>query len=141
MHRRHLVVASLAAAVLLSGCSSETPEDRERDARHAVESYVNALNSRDEGKLITVGGVPDDSRARREARDILAAKGGQELSITSVKINFDMGDSAGSAKLIAKSNSGKTVRDSFSVVKEDGKWHLSIFADRSAPSGKSTSSA
>jgi hypothetical protein len=140
MHRRCLVVASLAAAVLLSGCSSETPKDRERDARHAVESYVSALNSRDEGKLIAVGGVPDDSRARREAREILAAKGGQELSITNVKIDFDMGDSAGSAKIIAKSNSGKTMHDSFSVVKEDGEWHLSIFADRPAPSGKSTSS-
>ena len=139
MNRRHLVSVALAAT-LLSACDSGGAADSKEDARNAVESYVKALNDRDADQLIEVGGVPDDSRARREARRILADKGGRGLSITGVRIDLDMGPDAGSAKLSAEERSGKSVHDSFSVVREDGAWHLAVFTDRPAPSGKSTSS-
>ncbi|MEV8015377.1 hypothetical protein AB0O76_03265 [Streptomyces sp. NPDC086554] len=143
MDRRYLVSVALAAT-LLSACSSggdsDNAVDSKEEARNAVESYVKALNARDADQLIEVGGVPDDSRARREARKILADKGGRGLSITGVQIDLDMGPDAGSAKLAAEEKSGKSMHDSFSVVREDGSWHLAIFTDRPAPSDKSTSS-
>ncbi|MFI6949408.1 hypothetical protein [Streptomyces sp. NPDC050422] len=143
MHRRQFVTAALAA-ILLTGCGggegSDNSEEAKKGARTAVESYVDALNSRDADHLIRVGGVPDDARARREAAQILADKGGRGLSITEVRIDLDMGPDTGSAKLTAKENSGKTTRDAFSVVRTHGTWHLVVFTDRPVPSGKPTSS-
>ncbi|MEU0634269.1 hypothetical protein [Streptomyces sp. NPDC005989] len=143
MHRRRLVITILAA-LLLSACdsdkSSDSAEEGKKGARNAVKSYVDALNSRNADHLIEVGGVPDDSRARREAGRILADKGGRGLSITEIQIDLDMGPDAGSAKLTAKEKSGGTTQDSFSVVRVDGTWHLTIFTDRPVPSGKATSS-
>ncbi|MEE1771953.1 hypothetical protein PUR34_28310 [Streptomyces sp. JV185] len=143
MQRRQLVTA-ISAALLLSACGSsngsDSVEEAKKGARNAVESYVDALNSRDADHLIEVGGVPDDPRARREAGRILADKGGRGLSITQVQIDLDMGPEAGSAKLTAKEKSGRTTQDSFSVVRVHGTWHLTVFTDRPVPSGKSTSS-
>ncbi|WP_146610442.1 MULTISPECIES: hypothetical protein [unclassified Streptomyces] len=142
-HRRQLTITALAA-ILLTACGSGGDSDSaaaaKKGARAAVESYVDALNSRDADHLIRVGGVPDDARARHEATRILADKGGRGLSITEIRIDLDMGPDAGSAKLTAQTNSGRTTRDTFSVVKTHGTWHLVVFADRPVPSDKSTSS-
>ncbi|GAA3103091.1 hypothetical protein ACFQ0X_30440 [Streptomyces rectiviolaceus] len=111
MDRRYLASVALAVALLSacgSGGDSESAADSEEGARNAVESYVKALNARDADQLIEVGGVPDDPRARREARQILADKGGRGLSITGVQIDLDMGPDAGSAKLAAEEKSGKS---------------------------------
>ncbi|WUS98647.1 hypothetical protein OHA46_19105 [Streptomyces sp. NBC_00708] len=142
-HRRQLITAALTAILLTacgSGEDSDSADEAKKGARAAVESYVDALNSRDTDHLIRVGGVPDDARARHEAAQILADKGGRGLSITEIQIDLDMGPDTGSAKLTAKAHSGRTTRDTFSVVKTHGAWHLVVFADRPAPSDKSTSS-
>lgn len=148
MLRRRLtppVIALAAATALLTACGSgedsESPEDARRNARTAVESYVKALNARDEDRLIEVGGVPDDPRARREARRILADKGGRGLSVTEIRISLDMGPDVASAQLTTEERSDKKARDSFSVVRENGTWHLTVFTDRPPPPGKPTSSA
>ncbi|MFD5702147.1 hypothetical protein [Streptomyces lasiicapitis] len=101
---------------------------------------MKALNSRDAAGLIKVGGVPDDSRSRREARQILVDKGGRGLSIVDVQVDFDMGPKVGSAKLTAKEKSGKDMRDTFTVMREDGAWQLVVFTDRPGSSGKQTAS-
>lgn len=143
MGRRHMVAVALAVG-LLSSCGTDEETDRPGDspsgARSAVESYVKALNARDTSGLIEAGGVPDDSRSRREARRILADKGGRGLSIVDVRIDFDMGPDVGSAKLTAQEKSGKDVRDVFSVQRDKGAWHLAIFTDRPMEPGKSPAS-
>ncbi|MGW6058115.1 hypothetical protein [Streptomyces sp. NPDC055189] len=139
MHRRYPVGVALAA-MSLSACGTEESTARaEEGARTAVESYVEALNTRDADRLIEVGGVPDDARARREARRMLEDRGGRQLSITDVRVDLDMGPDVGSAKLAAEEKSGKQLSDTFTVVRRDGTWHLTVFTDRPAASDKPTS--
>ncbi|MFD9880575.1 hypothetical protein ACFWZT_03790 [Streptomyces alboflavus] len=148
MDRRTFVVVALAVG-LVSGCGAEAAEeegrsgDSERGARGAVETYVRALNARDADALMKVGGVPDDARARREARRIIADKGGRELSIVDVRVEIDMGPDVGSARLRAREGAGKgagnEVRDVFTVVRREGEWYVVVFIDRPSPPGKTAS--
>ncbi|MFD4632346.1 hypothetical protein ACFVYR_30650 [Streptomyces sp. NPDC058284] len=132
------------AVMLLSACSPEgssgSAADGKDGARSVVDSYVAALNGRDTGRLIEVGGVPDDHRARREAHRILTAKGGRGFSVAAVRIDLDMGPDVGSAKVAMRDRSGKKMNDSFSVVREGGRWHLVVFTDRPTPADKPSSS-
>ncbi|WP_409057464.1 hypothetical protein [Streptomyces sp. SYP-A7185] len=101
---------------------------------------MTALNTRDADRLIDVGGVPDDARARDEARRILADKGGRGLSVKKIDIDLDMGPDVGSVKLTAQEKSGKNTRETFSVVKRNGTWHLTLFTDRPTSPDKPSSS-
>ncbi|MEV6752332.1 hypothetical protein [Streptomyces sp. NPDC051214] len=139
------LAATLAAAALLTACDSTATASGDtttlkQAARTAVKSYVEALNTRDADHLIEVGGVPDDSRARNEARRILADKGGRDLSVTKIQVDLDMGPDVGSAELTAQEKSGKSVHDTFSMVRTNGAWHLTIFTDRPTAPDKPTSS-
>ncbi|MFT2017359.1 hypothetical protein ACMA1D_16180 [Streptomyces sp. 796.1] len=148
MRWRYVVVTALVATGL-TGCAgdptrpaggSDDPADGVRGARHAVESYVAALNARDADRLIEVGGVPDDRRARREAGRILAATGGRELSVVDVRISFDMGPDVASAKLTAEDGAGAPLHETFTVLRTGDGWHVIAFADRPAPPGKQPAS-
>ncbi|WP_371529425.1 hypothetical protein OG302_28780 [Streptomyces sp. NBC_01283] len=148
MTRRHSAASAALTAALLSpflaACGSgdsTTTSASKQGARKAVESYVTALNTRDANRLIEVGGVPNDARARNEARRILADKGGRELSVKKIQIDLDMGPDTGSAKLTAQEKSGRNTHDTFSVLKKNGTWHLTLFTDRPPPPGKPTSEA
>ncbi|MFD6322757.1 hypothetical protein ACFWOL_07735 [Streptomyces sp. NPDC058442] len=152
MQRRRLlaVAAALAAA---SGCSprngeappagsapsSSVPASPD-GAREAVEAYVQALNSRSSGGLISVGGVKDEKWSRQEAEQILADRGGQGWKIKDVQIQYDMGPDVGSARFLAEDETGKPLRDAFTVVREKDTWHLVIFTDQPAVPGKESSS-
>ncbi|WP_406252502.1 hypothetical protein OH786_13355 [Streptomyces atratus] len=105
-----------------------------------MESYVRALNSRSVPDLMKVGDVPDEDWSRREAARILAADGGKDLKITDVRIDYDISPDTGSAELTATGRTGTTLRDTFTVIRTAGAWHLVIFEDRPLPPGKESSS-
>ncbi|MEV8428295.1 hypothetical protein [Streptomyces chartreusis] len=103
-------------------------------------AYVNALNSRSADGLIEVGGVKDEKWSRNEAEQILADKGGRGWKIKDVQVEHDMGPDTGSARLMAEDNAGKPMRDTFTVTREKGAWHLAVFTQQPAESGKESAS-
>ncbi|MEU7467238.1 hypothetical protein AB0A94_01520 [Streptomyces sp. NPDC044984] len=139
MQRRRLLAVA-AALVVASGCSSQNDESPPADgAREAVESYVRALNSRSAAGLISVGGVEDEEWSRQEAERILADRGGRGWKVKDVRIQHDMGPDVGSARLLAEDKTGKPLQDTFTVIREKGAWHLTVFTDQPAEPGKESS--
>ncbi|MEU0653307.1 hypothetical protein ACWEV9_02185 [Streptomyces albogriseolus] len=148
MQRRRLLAVA-AALVVASGCSSQSNEappsvsapsssasEASDGAREAVEAYVRALNSRSATELISVGGVEDEEWSRQEAERILADRGGRGWKIKDVRIQHDMGPDVGSARLLAEDRAGKPLRDTFTVTREKGAWHLTVFTGQPAEPGK-----
>ncbi len=148
MQRRRLLAVA-AALVVASGCSNQSNEaqpsvsapsssasEASDGAREAVEAYVRALNSRSATELISVGGVEDEEWSRREAERILADRGGRGWKIKDVRIQHDMGPDVGSARLLAEDRAGKSLRDTFTVTREKGTWHLTVFTGQPAEPGK-----
>ncbi|MFF2651549.1 hypothetical protein [Streptomyces sp. NPDC058045] len=151
MKRRRLlaVPAVLAALVVASGCSS--PDDKDDKAapsrsaspdgaRDAVRAYVDALNSRSATDLINVGGVKDAEWSRREAARILTDRGGRGWKIKDVQIEHDMGPDTGSARLVAEDKTGKPMRDTFTVTRQKGTWHIVVFTHQPTEPGKEPAS-
>ncbi len=150
MERRHLlaVPAALAALAFAVGCSSADDEAKSSSpsppsasatsdgAHEAVVAYVNALNSRSTAGLIEVGGVKDEKGSRHEAEQILADRGGRGWKIKDVQVEHDMGPDTGSARLMAEDKAGKHLRDTFTVTREKGTWHVVVFTQQPAESGK-----
>ncbi|WTB82231.1 hypothetical protein OIE99_13195 [Streptomyces cellulosae] len=148
MQRRRLLAVA-AALVVASGCSSQDDEappsvsapsssasESSDGAREAVEAYVRALNSRSATELISVGGVEDREWSRQEAERILADRGGRGWEIKDVRIQHDMGPDVGSARLLAEDRAGESLRDTFTVTREKGAWHLTVFTGQPAEPGK-----
>ncbi|MFE7277483.1 hypothetical protein [Streptomyces sp. NPDC057623] len=151
MERRHLlaVPAALAALAFAAGCSSGDDEAKSSSpsasassdgARDAVVAYVDALNSRSAAGLIAVGGVKDEKWSRQEAEQILADKGGRGWKIKDMQVEHDMGPDTGSARLTAEDKAGKAMQDTFTVMREKGTWHLAVFTQQPAESGKDSAS-
>ncbi|MEU3958775.1 hypothetical protein AB0F42_02885 [Streptomyces buecherae] len=149
--RRRRLVSVVVAVGLAAGCGSDEGPDRSeaahgveangvRGARNAVQAYVRALNSRDIAGLIKVGGVPDDFRARREARRIMAEKGDRGLSIVDTRIEITMGPDVGSVELVVRERSGREARDTRTVVREKSRWKVVVFVDRPSSPDKPSSS-
>ncbi|MEV3954905.1 hypothetical protein [Streptomyces albogriseolus] len=141
--QRRRLLAVAAALVVASGCSSQDDEapsssasESYDGAREAVEAYVRALNSRSVTGLISVGGVEDAEWSRQEAERILADRGGRGWKIKDVRIRRDMGPDVGSARLLAEDRAGKPLRDTFTVTREKGAWHLTVFTGQPAEPGK-----
>lgn len=143
MERRCLLALS-AAAVVAAGCS---PRDGEAGpaspassdgARQVVEAYVEALNSRSVAALMAVGGVEDEAWSREEAAQILAERGGRGWRVKDLWIDYDMGPDTGSARLVAGDGAGESLRDTFTVTRENGAWHLAVFTRQPAEPGKET---
>ncbi|MDX3631604.1 hypothetical protein PV728_15180 [Streptomyces europaeiscabiei] len=138
MQRRWLLGAVVAMTITAAGCTGDeqgTADDK--GARQAVKSYVDALNSRDATALMRIGGVPEDQRAKKEARQILAEKGGRDLRIVDLEVDYEFGPDVGSASLAAEAEAGEDLRETVTVMRESGAWHVVIFVDR--PSDKSSS--
>ncbi|KUL25462.1 hypothetical protein [Streptomyces regalis] len=91
--------------------------------------------------LIEVGGVKDEQWSRDEAEQILADRGGRGWKIKDVQVEHDMGPDTGSARLMAEDKAGKAMRDTFTVTREKGTWHLVVFTQQPAESGKESASA
>ncbi|NBE56697.1 hypothetical protein [Streptomyces boluensis] len=91
---------------------------------------MRALNERDAAALIEAGGVPSDRRARREAQEIIEERGGKGLRVQEVRVEHDFGPDVGSAKLHARTREGGDVRETLTVTRESGEWHVSIFRNR-----------
>ncbi|MCP9991204.1 hypothetical protein LUX09_12975 [Streptomyces albogriseolus] len=134
-----------AALVVASGCSSqddETPPaavpapSSSDGAREAVEAYVRALNSRSVTGLISVGGVEDAEWSRQEAERILADRGGRGWKVKDVRIRHDMGPDVGSARLLAEDETGEPLGDTFTVTREKGTWHLTVFSGQPGRAGQ-----
>ncbi|MEU6071683.1 MULTISPECIES: hypothetical protein [Streptomyces] len=151
MERRRLLaaVAVLPTLSVLPACTSgdsdtSRPPSSGRSssdgARRAVEAYVDALNKRSADALIAVGGVPDEQWSRHEAAQILDGKGGRGWTIKNVRIEYDISPDVGSARLEATDRGGTTMRDTFTVMREKGDWHLVVFAGAPAATDKPTSS-
>ncbi|MFF4148651.1 hypothetical protein ACFYZU_00485 [Streptomyces sp. NPDC001651] len=149
MERRHLLTvpaALVAALTLASGCASGDDASKSPDrstssaspdgAREAVTAYVTALNSRSVDRLIDVGGVKDEKWSRQEAARILTERGGRGWQIKDIQIRHDMGPDTGSARLRAEDKAGKALRDTFTVTREQGAWHLVVFTHQPGESGK-----
>ncbi|MCF2535660.1 MULTISPECIES: hypothetical protein [Streptomyces] len=141
------VLTAVAALALLPGCASGDDQPASSSssasadgARAAVVAYVDALNSRSVARLIDVGGVADETWSRREAERILANRGGRGWRIEGVRVDLDMGPDTGSARLEAEDKAGRPLRDIFTVIREDGAWHLSFFTQQPAESDKESSS-
>ncbi|MCX5007715.1 hypothetical protein OHB05_34590 [Streptomyces sp. NBC_00638] len=140
------VPAVLAALAVGTGCSTQDDQAEPSrsaspgGARHAVEAYVDALNSRSATGLIEVGGVKDEGWSRKEAARILADRGGKDWKIKDVRIDYDMGPDTGSAKLLAEGKAGGSLRDTFTVTREKGVWHLAFFTHQPGMNGKESSS-
>lgn len=152
MERRRLLAVA-AALVVASGCSSHddaaTPSHSTSSssssassdgAREAVEAYVDALNSRSATDLIAIGGVNDEKWSRQEAAQILADRGGRGWNVKDVRIEHDMGPDTGSARLVAEDRAGKPMRDTFTVSRQKGTWHLVVFTHQPTEPGKEPAS-
>ncbi|MBL1083212.1 hypothetical protein JK359_14645 [Streptomyces actinomycinicus] len=135
MNPRHMAVAALAL-LALSGCAVEQgseeagpkPHSSPADgARRAVDAYLSALNTRSATGLIRTGGVQDAPWSRREAAKILADKGGRGWRVSSLEIDRDMGPDTGSARLSAEDEAGRFMKDTFTVTRDNGRWHLVLF--------------
>ncbi|QKW52011.1 hypothetical protein [Streptomyces buecherae] len=90
--------------------------------------------------MIKVGGVPDDFRSRREARQVMAEKGGRGLSIVRARIEITMGPDVGSVELAVRDRSGRDARDTLTVVREKSRWNVVVFVDRPSSPDKPRSS-
>ncbi|MGW3813277.1 hypothetical protein [Streptomyces sp. NPDC005046] len=143
------MTALAASAVLAFGTGCSTQDDQAEPsrsaspggARHAVEAYVDALNSRSATGLIEVGGVKDEGWSRKEAARILADRGGKDWKIKDVRIDYDMGPDTGSARLLAEGKAGGSLRDTFTVTREKGMWHLAFLTHQPpGTKGKQSSS-
>ncbi|MFB8758879.1 hypothetical protein [Streptomyces nigra] len=144
--------ATVAALAFASGCSSHDAGAESSSssapsvsassdgAREAVVAYVNALNTRSTAELIEVGGVKNEKWSRREAERILADKGGRGWKIKDVQVEHDMGPDTGSARLMAEDKAGKGMRDTFTVTREKGTWHVVVFTQQPAQPGKESAS-
>ncbi|MET9163098.1 hypothetical protein ACPCAK_18050 [Streptomyces cellulosae] len=97
---------------------------------------MRALNSRSATELISAGGVEDQEWSRQEAERILADRGGRGWKIKDVRIQHDMGPDVGSARLLAEDRAGESLRDTFTVTREKGAWHLTVFTGQPAEPGK-----
>ena len=148
MERRRLL-AVMAALTALSACSpggsdtahpSSSRPSSSGGARHAVEAYVDALNKRSASGLIAVGGVKDEPWSRREAARILADKGGRGWAVKNVRIDYDISPEVGSAHLEATNKDGKTMLDTFTVMREKGDWHVIVFEGGPSSTDKPSSS-
>ncbi|WP_406375365.1 hypothetical protein OG788_37070 [Streptomyces sp. NBC_00647] len=147
MDRRRLLAVSAALVVLAVGTGCSTQDDNGEPsrsassggARHAVEAYVDALNSRSVTGLIHVGGVDNEGWSRKEAARILTERGGKKWKIKDVRIDYDMGPDTGSARLLAEGKAGGSLRDTFTVTREKGVWHLAFFTHQ--PGGRSKESS
>ncbi|MFF1710862.1 hypothetical protein [Streptomyces sp. NPDC058268] len=51
-----------------------------------------------------------------------------------------MGPDTGSARLTAKDNAGKPMRDTFTVMQEENRWHLVLFTHQPTPTDKQPAS-
>ena len=148
MKRRRLLAVP-AVLVAASGCSSSDDKVAPASpsssasadgARNAVETYVNALNSRSVTDLIAVGGVKDAKWSRQEAAQILADRGGRGWKIKGVQIEHDNGPDTGSARLVAEDKAGKPLQDTFTVTRQKGTWHLVVFTNQPTEPGKEPAS-
>ncbi|MFF4549919.1 hypothetical protein ACFY1J_37775 [Streptomyces sp. NPDC001406] len=151
MERRRLLaaMAALPTVFALPACSSGNSDtarppssgrSSSNGAREAVEAYVDALNKRSAAALIAIGGVPDGQWSRREAAQILADKGGRGWTIKNVRIEYDISPDVGSARIEATDKGGKTMRDTLTVMREKGDWHLVVFERAPTATDKPTSS-
>ncbi|MFI5477570.1 hypothetical protein ACIBAB_00455 [Streptomyces rubiginosohelvolus] len=151
MQRRRLIAVA-AALVVASGCSAQSddgpsagsasssaPESAD-GARQAVESYVQALNSRSVSGLISVGGVKDAAWSRKEADQILSERGGRGFTIKGVQTQQDMGPDVASVRLSVEDKSGKPLRETLTAVREKKAWHLVVFTNQPADQGKESAS-
>lgn len=129
VHRRRAAVAALALLVL-PACVPEDGEGKQGagDARQAVVEYVSALNSRSASRLIRVGGVKDEPWSQQEASKILATKGGRGWKISSLKVDQGKDSDTSSAHLLAKGNSGVLLKDTLTVTRDKGTWHVDLFS-------------
>ncbi|MFJ9721189.1 hypothetical protein ACIRP3_00365 [Streptomyces sp. NPDC101209] len=152
MERRRLLAVA-AVLVVASGCSSQDDEATPSHptsassgsassdgAREAVDAYVDALNFRSATGLIAVGGVEDEKWSRQEAAQILADRGGRGWKVEDVRIEHDMGPDTGSARLVAEDRAGKPMRDTFTVRRQRGTWHLVVFTHQPTEPGKESAS-
>ncbi|MER6720997.1 hypothetical protein [Streptomyces halstedii] len=131
MHRRRAAMAVAALALLvLPACVPEDGEGKQGagDARQAVVEYVSALNSRSASRLIRVGGVKDEPWSQQEASKILATKGGRGWKISSLKVDQGKDSDTSSAHLLAKGNSGVLMKDTLTVTRDKGTWHVDLFS-------------
>lgn len=131
VHRRRAAVAVAALALLvLPACVPEDGEGKQGagDARQAVVEYVSALNSRSASRLIRVGGVKDEPWSQQEASKILATKGGRGWKISSLKVDQGKDSDTSSAHLLAKGNSGVLLKDTLTVTRDKGTWHVDLFS-------------
>ncbi|WP_339133077.1 hypothetical protein WJM95_29155 [Streptomyces sp. f51] len=101
---------------------------------------MDALHSRSATDLIAIGGVKDEKWSRQEAAQILAARGGRGCKVKEVQIERDMGSDTGSARLVAEDRSGKPMRDTFTVMRQKGTWHLVVFTHQPTELGKEPAS-
>ncbi|MFJ9818322.1 hypothetical protein ACIRU3_24245 [Streptomyces sp. NPDC101151] len=143
---RHRIAVVALALLCASGCSSGGEPPRPSGpaatggARQAVGAYVDALNARSTAGLIRAGGVPEAPWSRREAARIIAGKGGRDWWIRDLRIEYDLGPDVGSAHLVARDAGGESLRETFTVLRAGGAWHVSVFDDQPVPGGKSAAS-
>ncbi|GGQ84121.1 hypothetical protein GCM10010267_53880 [Streptomyces griseorubens] len=134
---RRLVTAT-AAVVVATACSGPADPDGNpsRGAREAVEDYVHALNARSADGLMSVGGVEDADWSRQEAERVLAERGGRGWTVEEMRIAHDLGPNIASVRFLAEDASGRTMRDTFTLTRENGTWRVALFIGRPAEPGK-----
>ncbi|MBO0917840.1 hypothetical protein [Streptomyces laculatispora] len=87
--------------------------------------------------LLEVGAAPDEPWSRKQADEIVRAKGGKGLTITDVPIQYDqMGNYMGKVALTASASEERPLRETVDLVHEKNSWHVVLFE---WPSKKETS--
>ncbi|MFE7621427.1 hypothetical protein [Streptomyces sp. NPDC057496] len=138
MNRRYFVGFTLAALLGLAGCGNGDSEPKASGDRETVEAYITALNERDTEALLELDGATGPT-AERDAEKIVEEKGGRGLKIEDIRIDYDFGPDAGSAKIIAKDSKGADYRESLTITRDDGKWYLTVLpAPTQGQEGKKT---
>lgn len=120
LHPARLFLVS--ALTLTLGACSTAADDGADSPRVAVDSYIAAMNAKDEAALRKVVGKLQHSGVAEH----LSSLGGKGLTVESVDITQDFGQDHANAHVVGKYADRSPYDDRIVVSKREGRWYISI---------------
>ncbi|GLW78699.1 hypothetical protein [Actinokineospora globicatena] len=122
-------MGALLVAVLV-GCGSTGGAD---SSEAAVDSYIAALNARDEGALRALGGS-EDPETKTGIAERLAEFGGRDVRVTSRELK-DYVPGKAVAQVSGTMSGGQPYRERLALYSRDDRWFVDLQPDKAATPG------